>query len=114
MLNFGKYSYRYTGGEHEAKEMPKELDDLISHIRSQLPSPINSCLISRYKTVNMTGVDKSQPHNKPMVNPGSDIVTISVGSERNMSFTDNSGSSKIDQKLSDGSMLVTSKHAQER
>ena len=39
VLYFGEYSYRYTGGEHEAKEMPKEVDDLISHIRSQLPNP---------------------------------------------------------------------------
>ena len=114
VLYFGEYSYRYTGGEHESKEMPKELDDLISHIRSQLPNPdmrINSCLISRYKT----GVNHIPAHrdNEPVINPESDIVTISVGSERNMSFTDNSGSSKIDQKLSDGSMLVTSRHAQD-
>ena len=37
-LYFGEYSYRYTGAEHEAKKMSKELDDLISHIRSQLPN----------------------------------------------------------------------------
>ena len=94
--------------------MPKELDDLISHIRSQLPNPdmrVNSCLISRYKT----GVNNipAQRDNEPVINPESYIVTISVGSERNMSFTDNSGSSKIDQKLSDGSLLVTSRHAQD-
>ena len=72
---------------------------------------INSCLISRYKT----GVNHIPAHrdNKPVNNPESDIVTVSIGSERKMSFTDNSGSSKIDQNLSDGSMLVTSRHAQD-
>ena len=60
VLYFGKYSYRNTGGEHEAKEMPKEVDDLISHIRSQLPNPI----ISRYKT----GVNHIPAHSIEITN----------------------------------------------
>ena len=58
---------------------------------------INSCLISRYKT----GVNHIPAHrdNEQVINPKSDIVTISVGSERNMSFKDNNGSSKIGPKV---------------
>ena len=54
--------------------MPKEVDDLISHIRSQLPNPdmrINSCLMSKYKT----GVNHipAQRDKEPVINPESNI-----------------------------------------
>ena len=99
---------------HEPKEIPSEIQALINHIRPKLPNPdmrINSCLVSRYKT----GDNHIPAHrdNEPVINPESDIVTISLGAERNMQFSNNSGSIKIEKKLEDGSMLVTSRYAQD-
>ena len=60
-LYFGEYEYRYTGGKHEAKEMPKPVVDLLNHIKPHLSNSattLNSCLITRYKS----GMDHIPPH----------------------------------------------------
>ena len=114
VLYFGEYAYRYTGGTHEAKPLPVEVERLIEHIRPKLPNPdmtFNSCLITRYNS----GANYIPSHrdDEPVIDPDSHIVTISIGSERTMVFKNNSGSINIDQKLADGSMLVCSRFAQD-
>ena len=79
VLYYGEYSYRYTGGQHEAMQMPKEIQDLVDYIKPQLPNPdvnLNSCLISRYKT----GANSIPPRRdtEPIINPESDIITILI------------------------------------
>ena len=100
VLYFGEYSYRYSGGEHAAKP-------LIASIRPNLPNPempINSCLVSRYQT----GLNSIPPHrdNEPVIDPELDIITVSIGAERQMTFADNNGSDVRHQTLLDRSMLV--------
>ena len=114
VLYFGDFSYRYAGGSHEAQPMPPEVSRLIEEIKPGLPNPdmaINSCLISRYKS----GENHIPAHrdNEPVINPESNIVTVSLGAERTMKFSNNSGSVVVDQKLSDGSMLVASRFSQD-
>ena len=114
VLYFGEYSYRYSGGEHAAKPLPDEIKRLIEDIRPSLPNPempINSCLVSRY----FTGTNSIPPHrdNEPAIDPESDIVTVSVGAERAMTFASNSGNDIQHQMLKDRSMIVSSRFAQD-
>ena len=111
---FGKYNYRYSGGEHTAKPLPDEITKLIESIRPKLPDPaipINSCLVSRY----VNGSNMIPPHrdNEITIDPDSDIITISIGAERAMTFTNNSGDETQHQVLKDCSMLVSSRFAQD-
>ena len=48
-----------------------------------------------------------------MIGPDSVILTVSLGAERKMMFTDNSGSNSQECILQDGSLLVTSRYAQD-
>ena len=66
--------------------------------------PINSCLISRYKTGD-NGIPAHRD-NEPAIDPESDIITVSIGSERKMTFTNNKGNDTRHQNLSDCSLLV--------
>ena len=114
VMYFGEYSYRYSGGEHAAKPLPEEVKNLIASIRPILPNPempINSCLVSRYQT----GLNSIPPHrdNEPVIDPESDIITVSIGAERQMTFADNNGSDVRHQTLLDRSMLVSSRFAQD-
>ena len=114
VLYFGEYSYRYSGGEHAAKPLPEEVKNLVASIRPILlnpEKPINSCLVSRYQT----GLNSIPPHrdNEPVIDPETDIITVSIGAERQMTFADNNGSDVRHQTLLDRSMLVSSRFAQD-
>ena len=113
-LYFGEYGYKYSGGEHKAKEIPAPLQELRELVRTQLSDPesvVNSCLITRYKS----GSDFIPPHrdDEPLFNPESEIITVSVGSTRTMKFVDNSGENSQELKLEDRSVLVSSRKAQD-
>ena len=114
VLYFGEYNYRYSGGQHSAKDIPDEVQQLIATVRSHLPNPdmkINSCLVSRY----VTGVNSIPPHrdDEPAIDPESDIITVSIGAERKMTFVTNDGSTTKHQTLSDSSLLVSSRYVQD-
>ena len=107
VMYFGEYSYRYSGIEHDATPIPPEISALIEAIRPELPNSnmvINSCLVSRYKT----GQNYIPPHrdDEAVINPESDIITLSIGANRLMTFTNNSGNIVKQQMLHDCSMLV--------
>jgi hypothetical protein len=94
--------------------MPKELSDLLEYIRPRLPDPeatINSCLISRYND----GSQYIPPHrdNEPVIDPESHIVTVTIGAERKMTFTDNASTRSEELLLQDGSILVASRFCQD-
>ena len=114
VLYFGEYSYRYSGGQHPAQQIPEEIDNLIDCVRAHLPNPdmkINSCLISRY----LTGDNSIPPHrdNEAAIDPESHIITASIGAERTMTFSSNSGHDVRHQTLGDGSVLVSSRFSQD-
>lgn len=113
-LYFGEYGYKYNGGEHKSKTMPAEIQQLIELVRPQLSDPesiVNSCLVTRYKS----GDDYIPSHrdNEPLFNPESEIITVSIGANRTMKFVDNSGKSTKELVLEDGSVLVSSRFAQD-
>ncbi len=114
VLYFGKYSYQYTGHKHEPADMPGALTKLLDVVRPKLANPqipINSCLVSRY----ITGKNHIPLHrdDEPVIDPESQILTVSMGVKRTMTFTDNLESKKKEQVLEDGSLLVTSRFAQD-
>ena len=113
-LYYGEYGYKYSGGEHKAKEMPAPLQELRELVRSKLSNPesvVNSCLITRYKS----GLDFIPPHrdDEPLFNPESEIITVSLGSVRTMKFVDNSGDNSQELSLEDKSVLISSRKAQD-
>ena len=113
-LYFGEYGYRYTGGKHEPKPVPELIQDLLKHCRPHLSNPdswMNSCLITRYKT----GEDYIPPHrdDEAFFDPESEIVTVSIGAKRTITFTDNSSANTKSLDLEDCSMLVCSRHSQD-
>lgn len=114
VLYFGDYSYRYPGGEHAANKIPAEIRSILEKIQNQSPhqpTAINSCLVSRYRN----GENCIAPHrdDEPVINPVSNIFTVSIGAERTMRFTNNDGSEVISQKLKDGSLLTASRFSQD-
>ena len=113
-LYFGEYGYKYSGGEHKAKAMPPPLQELIELLKPQLSDPdaaVNSCLVTRYKN----GSDHIPLHrdDEPVFNPDSEIMTVSIGQSRTMKFVSNSGQKSEDLVLSDKSVLISSRRAQD-
>ena len=113
-MYFGEYGYKYNGGSHDAKEMPAPVLNLLNSIKSHCSDPnstLNSCLITRYKT----GADHIPPHrdDEPVFNPSSEILTVSIGAHREMKFTDNTGKHCQSLSLENGSVLVSSRLAQD-
>lgn len=113
VIYFGDYSYRYGKTEHAARSMPKELQAIIKSLENLYPEKkvlLNSCLVSRYKS-GPNGIPMHQD-NEPVIAPWSDIMTLSLGAERRMSFESLHGtSSSVD--LPDNSVLVFSRTSQE-
>lgn len=113
-MYYGEFGYRYSGGSHDAKDMPAPIKDLLDSIRahcSKPDAPLNSCLVTRYKS----GADHIPPHrdDEPVFNPNSEIVTVSVGAQREMKFTDNTGTNCQMLSLDSNSVLVSSRLAQD-
>ena len=113
-LFYGEFGYRYNGGRHDAKDMPAPIMDLLNVVRahcSQPDAPLNSCLITRYKS----GTDHIPPHrdDEPVFDPQSEILTVSIGAQREMKFTSTTGSSSQTLSLDNNSILVSSRYAQD-
>ena len=114
VLYYGDYSYRYSGMNHEAQEMPSILNSLLDVIKPNLPdptTPINSCLITKYQSGNQH--IPLHRDNELVINPESHIITVSLGQTRTMKFIDNGGVEKHDKTLEDSSVLVTTRYAQD-
>lgn len=113
-LYYGEFGYRYSGGRHDAKDMPAPITDLLRTVRahcSNPDAPLNSCLITRYKS----GSDHIPPHrdDEPVFDPKSEIITVSVGAPRDMKFTDNLGANCQTLSLDNNSILVSNRFAQD-
>ena len=113
-MYFGEFGYKYSGGAHEAKELPTPLLDLLDSIKGHCSDPntaLNSCLITRYKS----GADHIPPHrdDEPVFNPNSEILTVSIGAQREMKFADNTGNHCQTLLLESSSVLVSSRLAQD-
>ena len=115
-LYFGEFDYRYTGGNHPAKRIPGAIQDLLAEARNHLPDKralINSCLINRY-----TGGNDFIPRHsddEAVIDPVSDIITVSVGASRTMKFTSKTSTDSCTKQLelTNGSMLICSRFSQD-
>ena len=74
-------------------------------------SEFNSCLITRYKS----GLNHIPQHrdDEPVIDPESSILTVSLGARRSMSFVNNDKTESEELVLEDGSVLITSRFAQD-
>ena len=111
---FGEYNYRYTGGEHTARDIPVVVKNLVEQLRPLYSDPkvqMNFCLITRYKN----GKDFIPPHrdDETFINPASEIITVSLGAKRVMKFTANDEQDIKKLELDNCSVLVSSRFCQD-
>ena len=113
-LYFGEYKYRDDGANYEEGPLPPFVSEIVEQLRpylSNAKAKINSCLIKRYKGGYNSG--KNQRDNALVFDPESESLTLSIGAKLIMKFSNNSGSKKEEVTMEDGSVLVTSRRAQE-
>ena len=112
VIYFGEFAYRYGAVSHEAKAIPEPLQPIITKITELYPSMLlNSCLVTRYKT----GSNVCPPHSddEPFISPKSNIFTLSIGCNRDMTFTSIDGTSSASIELLNNSLLSFSRSSQE-
>ena len=114
VLYFGEYGYRYSGTYHKPCETPEVIQDLLDSVRPQLSNQsewMNSCLINRYSN----GTQFIPPHrdDEAYIDPESEIITVSIGCTRSMKFVDNMSTVNKELPLTDSSVLITNRFAQD-
>ena len=112
-MYFGKFGYRYNDGSYKAKPLPALLEKLLEQVRPHLSDPkasVNSCLVRRFR-----GGSQYTPQrdNDLVFDPESEMISIFVGSTRKMKFCNDDGTKVKEIMLEDGSVLVTSRRAQD-
>ena len=113
-LYFGEYRYRDNGANYEQRPLPPFLSEILDEVRPHLSDAkaiINSCLIKRYKGCHNSG--KHQRDNALVFDPESESLTLSIGAKLIMKFSNNSESKTEEISMEDGSVLVTSRRAQD-
>ena len=98
VLYVGEYDYWYGGVKHKAFTPPpliQEILDFLNTSKGNGKSKSNSCLITRY--VNGSSVCPEHEDDEPVINPASDINTLSIGATRKM---------LLRRKTSTGNVLV--------
>ena len=110
---YGEYGYWYTGSYHKPSRIPPVLQDLLQKVRPHLSNKnawMNSCLVTRYKDKS-SGVPFHRD-NEAFIDPGSEILTVSIGAKRTLTFKDNSGTI-ANLELADCSAYVMSRYSQD-
>ena len=113
-LYLGQYRYRDNGTNYEQRPIPPFLSEILDEVRphfSDAKAVINSCLIKRFKGCHNSG--KHQRDNALVFDPESESLTLSIGAKLTMKFSKNSGSKTEEVPMEDGSVLVTSRRAQD-
>ena len=112
VLYYGEFSYRYGATSHEAKQIPNEIQSVITEINTLYPQMlINSCLITRYKAGNNGCPMHSD--DEPFIAPKSNIFTLSIGCKRDMNFSSVDGTSSATIELTNNSLLSFTRASQE-
>ncbi len=109
---FGEYGYWYTGAYHNAKRTPMEIQELLDAIRPILEdkkSLFNSCLITRY-TGSTSGIPMHSD-DEVTIDPESTIVTVSLGAERTIKFSNGKETTSL--QLKDSSVFLMSRFSQD-
>lgn len=109
--SFGK-SYDYSGKTYPYVPMPRFLDDLIPDIMALIGFEPNNCLINLYHDGASTMGFHSD--NIDILEPGTGVVIISIGSERTLRFKNKIDKDNIiDYVLGDGSLFYMNDVVQE-
>ena len=112
VLYFGEHEYAYSGTTHPALEPPGPIDEIIKMINQDFPDkPVNSCLVTQYNDGNCCIPLHSD--NEQMINPESNIYTLSLGAERTMSFHNRKTQEVSSIPLPDRSLLCFSRFSQD-
>jgi len=115
MYYCGEYGYWYTGKYHQPCETPEVIQDLLDSVRPHLSNPcalLNSCLVTVYKD----GTDNIPLHSddEALIDPESEIICVSIGSDRKLEFVNNYNDEKKSLDLTDGSVYVMNRHSQDQ
>ena len=113
-LYFGEYRYRDNGTNYDQRPLPQFVSEILEQLRpylSNTKAKINSCIIKRYKGGYNSGIN--QRDNALVFDPESESVTLSIGAKLSMKFSNNSGTKKEEVLMEDGSVLVTTRRAQD-
>ena len=113
-LYFGEYRYRDNGANYDQRPLPPFVSEILEQLRpylSNTKAKINSCLIKRFKGGYNSG--KNQRDNALVFDPESESVTLSIGAKLLLKFSNNSGSKNEEVIMDDGSVLVTTRRAQD-
>ena len=113
-LYFGEYRYRDNGANYDQRPLPPFVSEILEQLRpylSNTKAKINSCLIKRFKGGYNSW--KNQRDNTLVFDPESESVTLSIGTKLLLKFSNNSGSKKEEVIMDDGSVLVTTRRAQD-
>lgn len=112
-LYYGEHDYHYNGGKHTKCDIPANIKSVIELTKERFPLlNANSCLVTLYSD----GNDYCPMHadNETCIDPESDIVTISLGATRTMSFQSQfHGVESKSVDLLSGSALCFSRKSQE-
>jgi alkylated DNA repair dioxygenase AlkB len=113
VMYFGEFKYKYKGASHDEAPIPELIGKVITQIQSSHKDvKINSCLISRY----VDGKMFCPPHSDDeiFIDPTSKIFTLSIGSERQMLFSNlHSGQSDVSVELPHRSLITFDRHSQD-
>ena len=108
---YGKYKYKYTGGDHEPKEYPEPMKKVVAQVEQAFNTKVTSCLVTKYSN----GQSFCPPHSddERSIHPNSKIHTLSFGATRVIRFTDIFNSNRtVSISLKDNTILSFSRKSQ--
>ena len=112
VLYYGKYSYKYAGVKHEPKHEPPVIEKVRDKIREKFPGKIvGSCMYSLYHDGN--SFCPSHSDNEGVLDPESDIFTISLLADRCMMFSSINGLENKSLLLAHNSLLRFNRRSQD-
>ena len=114
VLYVGDYDYWYGKVRHSALKPPKVIQDILALLRDGTGSTANSCLITRY--LNGRSTCPEHEDDEPVINPASDIGTLSVGPTRKMILRRKTRDGNIiaeEVELPENSLLTFSRKSQD-
>lgn len=113
ILYYGIHSYRNGGHKFEPREMPLVINKLFDSIKHRIPlnQTVNSCLITRFWS--SSSFVPLHQDDEPVIDSQSLILTVSLGSNRMMTFVSIDKMHREDILLEESSLLVTSRYSQD-
>ncbi len=114
VMKFGEH-YSYNGSRTDTTaEFPPSIKSILDTLNEKFGSdrvpPLNSCLITKY--VGPSSYIPSHSDDERTIHPESNIVTVSLGKEATIKFTDKHDDSSHEHVARDGSMYIMSRRSQ--